>query len=127
VDQEETFTRTLWLVNERQSPPSPRASAKDEPIDEEDQEGTDDRGDETRTFVRLIPADRPADESCEERSGDAEQDRYDATARVLARHEKLRDRSGKTADYDPSKDAIGFHMLPFPIRLSLRALHECLR
>src|SRR4029079_19371791 len=103
-------TSAPWLIAERRCGLPFRRSAatrQHQPVDEEDNERSNDGGKEARAFAVMIPADRTAEEAGEKSSGDTEQDGEDAAAGVTAWHEQLRDRAGKTADHNPSKYAVG--------------------
>ena len=82
---------------------SPR---KHQPVDEKDHKSADDCRDESRPLVGLVPADRAAQKARQKCAGNAQEDGDDATARILAGHEQLRDCAGDAADHNPAKDAV---------------------
>ncbi len=62
-----------------------------------------------------------AEPSGNQRAGDPEQDRDDATAWVLAGHEELGDRAGKAADDDPTDNAVTVPSTRFPSSIVVQA------
>src|SRR5258707_1349531 len=89
-----TLVLPPWMFPEQ--PRSGPATAGDEAVDQQQDEGADDRSDEACAFVAgPVPAERSSDPPGHKRSGDAEQDGDDAPARVAARHQELGDCSGQ--------------------------------
>ena len=58
-----------------------------QPIEQQQDDGTDDRHDPARWLSGLVPADGLAQVSGDERPSDAEQNRGDKTTRVFPRHQ----------------------------------------
>src|SRR5262249_31574549 len=79
----------------RDAAPGRVPTPHDEPVDPEQDHRADDRGDDAWTLSWiLVPARSAAEKPGQERARDAEQHRDDDAARVLARHEELRQRPG---------------------------------
>ena len=58
-----------------------------QPIEQQQDDGTDDRHDPARWLSGLVPADGLAQVSGDERASDAEQNRGDKTTRIFPRHQ----------------------------------------
>src|SRR6185437_14351772 len=76
-------------------------AARDQPVNDEQDDRADDRGDEARALAGLVPADRVADPSGDQRSRNPQKDGNDAAARVSPRHQQLGDEARDSADDDP--------------------------
>ena len=72
-------------------PPSLGSFAFKHPVDDEEDDGADDRGDKAGRFAFTIPMQGTADKPGEKRAGNAKENRDDEAARVFARHQKFRD------------------------------------
>src|SRR5512133_2090576 len=69
-----------------------------EPIEQQQDHGTDDRHDPARWLSGLVPAEGLAEVSGDERASDAEQNRDDKTTRIFPRHQKLRNCANDKTD-----------------------------
>src|SRR5918995_837676 len=114
------LARAPWLFAERLilAWRSGRPAAQDQAIDEQDDERPNDRGDEAGALARIVPADRLAEESGEQRSGDAEKDGDDAPARIAPGHQQLGKPAGQQADDNPAEDAVILHHAASPFMTS---------
>src|SRR3954470_4801388 len=94
-----------WLFAERPGSSRP-AAARHKAIDEQQQEGADDRSDEARALARAVPAHGMPDPASNQGSGDSEQYGDDASAWVLARHQQLCEAPREPANDDPADDPV---------------------
>src|SRR5690348_626127 len=85
------------------------SAAGDQPVDQEENDGPDDGGDEAGALACAIPANGMTDPACQQSTGDPKQDRNDAPARIASGRQQLRDRAGDSADDDPADDSVMFH------------------
>jgi predicted MPP superfamily phosphohydrolase len=87
----------------------PPVAAHDHPVDQEQDDRADDRGqpgaDVEELVQRVGVEDRAGDEAAEERAHDADDGRDDDAARVVARKDRLGDRSGERSQDDEGDDA----------------------
>src|SRR4051812_8735531 len=82
-----------------------------QPIDEEDQDRADDRGEEAGALARPIPAQLLAEKAGDQGAGDAEQNRDQAAAGIAAGGDRLRDGAGEEADENPPEPIMGRKIL----------------
>src|SRR5215207_10588381 len=85
---------------------SRRAPPGDSPVDQQGEDGTDDRSDEAggleRPLVEILVEEQVAEEPTDERTDDAENDRLDERHGIGARHEE----AGEVARHDPHDDQV---------------------
>src|SRR5262249_33837094 len=75
------------------------------PVDEEQDDGAEQRHQVAGAVVGAIPARGPADPAAEQRARNAEEDRHDDAAGVAAGHQQLGERANNQAEDDPSNHA----------------------
>src|SRR5688572_5618118 len=92
-------TPLSWLFAEHDGPAS--SPTGDQPVDQQEDKGTDNRGNEARAIARPVPAQAVPDPTGQEGAGNAKQDGDNAAAWILAGHQQLGKAAGKSADDDP--------------------------
>jgi hypothetical protein len=82
-----------------------RFAGEDEPVDQEQDHGSDDGHDPAR-LIRLVSRDQAAEPGSNERAGNAQEHRNNAPARISAGHQQLRNSPDDKADNQHPKDRV---------------------
>src|SRR6516225_8900688 len=75
-----------------------RLALEQQPIEQQQEHGAEDRRDPARWLSGLVPADSLAEITGNQRASDAEQNCDDKTTRIFSRHQQLRDCANDKAD-----------------------------
>ena len=76
-----------------------------QPIEQQQDHGTDDRHDPARWLSGLVPAEGLAEVTGNERASDAEQNRDDKTTGIFPRHQQLSDCANDKTDKNSRKNS----------------------
>src|SRR6185369_6384413 len=82
------------------------APPHDQAVGEQDDESPDHRADEAGFLVRTIKMNEVAEPGAEQGAPDSKQDGDDATARILARQQQLREAAGEPAEDDDDEPVV---------------------
>src|SRR5690606_17484963 len=94
------------------------ASACHHPVEAQQQQRAEERGNPARALSRAVPAERAADEAADQRAGNAQQNRHDDATRVVSRHDQLGNGADNQTEENPAQN---LHLLP-PAELSCKSL-----
>jgi hypothetical protein len=99
-------------------------AVQNEPVDEQDHDRPHDGRKKSGSLIfRPVPVHGAPDETGQQRTGDSEENGDDASARVLAGHQQLRNAARKQTDHNPGEDSVfsqhNIQMLPVAVLTSV--------